>query len=311
MIRRAVQPDPIGVPDAAPEVGFCVLASGSAGNCSVLRVGDRLILIDAGLSPRRTRRAIADLGLASAPIAAVVLTHLDDDHYHAGWPAALGGETTVYMHRSHVGRARREGRLPRRADIFAEPFEPVPGVVFTPALIAHDSLGTSVFRVEFAGAAPGGTLGFATDVGRVSEPLVSVLRGVDVLAIESNYCPRLQLASSRPEYLKRRIMGGSGHLSNEQCRDAVDAIAPRRHVVLLHLSRECNEPGLAAAHHADAPYRLTVTSQHRASEWIGLCASRVERAGASAGPRRGSRAVFGSPQAEPMLWSDDRSPAQA
>lgn len=309
MTHDAAQPETGLGPGAVPDFGLCVLASGSAGNCSVLRVGDRLILIDAGLSPRRTRRAIADLGLASVPIAAVVLTHLDDDHYHAGWPSALGAETTVYMHRSHAGRARREGRLPRRADVFAEPFEPVPGLVFAPTLIAHDSLGAAAFRVELGGVP---TLGFATDIGRVSETLVAGLRGVDVLAIESNYCPRLQLASSRPDFLKRRIMGGSGHLSNEQCRDAVAAIAPRRHVVLLHLSRECNAPELAAAHHAGAPYRLTITSQLRASEWIALShgpRATVRPSGPTPRPLASRpRLVIAEPT--PMLWSDDPSPAQ-
>ncbi|XOV75295.1 MAG: hypothetical protein ACFHWZ_18080 [Phycisphaerales bacterium] len=51
--------------------------------------------------------------------------------------------------------------------------------------------------------------------------------GVDVLAIESNYCRDMQVASDRPEFLKSRIMDGSGHLSNDECLDAVHAISPR------------------------------------------------------------------------------------
>jgi phosphoribosyl 1,2-cyclic phosphodiesterase len=61
--------------------------------------------------------------------------------------------------------------------------------------------------------------------------------------------------------LKNRITGGAGHLSNRQCAEAVARIAPREHVVLLHLSRDCNRPELAAAAHAGASYRLTVASQ--------------------------------------------------
>jgi phosphoribosyl 1,2-cyclic phosphodiesterase len=73
------------------------------------------------------------------------------------------------------------------------------------------------------------------------------MRGVDILAIESNYDRAMQLESARPAFLKDRIMGGKGHLSNDECIDAVRAISwPREpeHVVLLHLSRECNCPGL-------------------------------------------------------------------
>ena len=69
------------------------------------------------------------------------------------------------------------------------------------------------------------------------------------LAIESNYCPVMQRESPRPGFLKARIMGGSGHLSNEQCAATVRRIAPRERVVLLHLSQECNEPAIAMGHH--------------------------------------------------------------
>ena len=83
---------------------------------------------------------------------------------------------------------------------------------------------------------------------------------MDVLAIESNYCPVMQRDSDRPDFLKDRIMNGAGHLSNEECRGAVSAIAPKREVVLLHLSRQCNTPEQATRYHAGAPYRVTVSA---------------------------------------------------
>ena len=107
----------------------------------------------------------------------------------------------------------------------------------------HDDGGTVAFRIE----TPAGSLGFATDLGRASGALIEAMRGVDILAIESNYDRAMQLESARPAFLKDRIMGGKGHLSNDECIDAVRAISwPREpeHVVLLHLSRECNCPEL-------------------------------------------------------------------
>jgi len=97
------------------------------------------------------------------------------------------------------------------------------------------------FRLE----SDAGSVGFATDIGRVSDGLVDLLRGVDLLAIESNYDRGMQLDSARPKFLKDRIMGGRGHLSNEECVEAVRAIAfpdEPAQVVLIHLSRECNHP---------------------------------------------------------------------
>ncbi len=241
-----------------------MLASSSGGNCSALRVQRQngaasLILIDLGLSPRRTRTYLAQAGLADTPIAAMVLTHLDVDHAYPGWVGKVPPEVRVHMHRRHLGRGERDGFIFRTGvEPFDEAFEPVPGVVFRPMLAGHDSLGVAVFRVEFPECSA--SLGYATDVGRPSDALAAHLRGVDVLAVESNYCPRLQLESDRPQFLKNRIMGGNGHLSNEQCLELTRRVLPRREVVLLHLSRQCNEPLLAASYHAGSPYRLSVAA---------------------------------------------------
>ncbi len=241
-------------------VSLVVLASSSSGNCSALIVGSgatrRIILLDAGISPRRTTLRFAELGLSRDQIDAIVFTHLDTDHCVPTWARFLPKHARFLMHKRHRARAERIGILSRRTTIFESDPVPLDGIAtLSPALLSHDSLGVAVFRIEFAG---GRTLGFATDVGAPTPNMVHHLKGVDVLAIESNYCPRMQEASDRPVYLKRRITGGSGHLSNEQTASLVRSIAPREHVVLLHLSRQCNTPDLAQRLHADAPYSLTV-----------------------------------------------------
>jgi len=252
---------PFGGPARVTTFGLCVLASSSAGNCSAMIFGQgrlrRVTLLDCGLSPRKTRIILSTLGLGLEHIDDVLLTHLDQDHFHPGWIKALPPHARFRLHERHRGRAKRDGVLSRRTLIFDAPFELSSGARVTPLLLDHDSLGVAAFRVDHA-AETSGSLGFATDLGRVTPPLVSMMSGVGVLAIESNYCPDMQLASDRPEFLKRRIMDGSGHLSNEECRDAVRAIAPARDVVLLHLSRQCNTPDRAASFHAGAPYRVTV-----------------------------------------------------
>ncbi|HHN78962.1 MAG TPA: MBL fold metallo-hydrolase [Phycisphaerales bacterium] len=252
--------------------GLCVLASGSTGNCSILRLrpdpasrATRTCLIDAGLSPTRTRRLLAERGLAMGDIDDIILTHLDGDHFHAGWKRARDCRATLRLHRRHTGRAQRSGSMMRRNEPFSERVELTEGVGFEPVLLNHDDLGVAVFRFTFP---DGGSLGFATDLGRPTDTLIDHLRGVDVLAIESNYCPRLQAASGRPAFLKQRITGGSGHLSNEQCHRAVEQIGPGSDVVLLHLSKQCNTRELAVRAHEGAPYRLTVSSHDTPTDWI-------------------------------------------
>jgi phosphoribosyl 1,2-cyclic phosphodiesterase len=244
-----------------------VLASGSGGNCTVLLPGGRrgrFWLIDAGLSPRRTRRLLRDADLSLDQLDGVLLTHLDWDHWHPSWRTRLPTGVRLLAHSGHARRGRLIGLLPESVESFTEDFAMGPDSRVLVHLVAHDDLGAAAFRFEL----PGGTLGFATDVGRVERGLITHLKGVDVLAIESNYCPRLQIESRRPWFLKRRIMGGHGHLSNQQSAAAVRAIGPRRHLVLLHLSRECNEPALVSELHRDALYEVTVTSQHWPTRWI-------------------------------------------
>ncbi|MEX2218773.1 MAG: MBL fold metallo-hydrolase [Phycisphaerales bacterium] len=262
---------PAGAPPspAASAAALCILASGSSANCSILAVWSagrrRACLIDAGISPRRAERRFAERSLSLADLDGILLTHLDSDHWHPAWARKLPRAARIHIHERHAGRARRCG-LGGRASPFSGAFELWPGVRVEPLLASHDHLGSVAYRFDFAPC--GSRLGFATDLGRVPEALVEHFRSVDVLALESNYCPRLQHASGRPWFLKRRIMGGDGHLSNDQCLRAVEAIAPTTHVVLLHLSQECNRPEICADLHAGADYALTISSQEAPTRWV-------------------------------------------
>jgi len=250
---------------------LCVLASGSTGNCSILRTSQSTLLIDAGLSPRRTRQALAAIGLGLGDLDAILLTHLDSDHFHVGWPKALPATVPVFVHCSHTARARQRN-LPRaNTESFNRSFSPAADVSIQVVLNEHDDEGTAAFRIGFD---DGATLGFATDLGRPTGHLVNTMQGVDVLAIESNYDPVMQLNADRPWFLKERVMGGCGHLSNEECQLLINQIKPRQHVVLLHLSRQCNDPALVCELHKACTYRLTISRHDEPTPWIPIYAAK-------------------------------------
>ena len=255
LFSQAIPPSD-GLPRASVTLGLRVLASSSAGNCSVLIRGDapmpRLTLIDAGLSPRRTTKLLAQMGYRLDQIDDVILTHLDRDHFYPSWVEALPRHAVFRIHKSHRRRAEKTGLLYRRTMIFDEqnPAEMADGITAHVASASHDQLGVAVFRFQVEHCATP-VLGYATDLGRVTDTLVDHLAGVHTLAIESNYCPKMQVSSGRPGFLVDRIMNGSGHLSNEESAGAVRAIAPTGRTVLLHLSRQCNTPELARSLHGD------------------------------------------------------------
>lgn len=261
---------------------FSVLGSGSGGNSSVLQWAGRSMLIDAGFGPRTTARRLRAAGIDLADLTAVCVSHFDRDHFRPTWMAALlQYRIKLLLHRWHLGDFERlpGARLLGRAGLLhvfdSQPFEVMASLTGTAVRLPHDMKGTTGFLFESAG----GRVGYATDLGHVPAELIHRFAGVDLLAIESNYDPQMQMQSGRPVFLKRRIMGGRGHLSNEQAFDAVRRIVDAspagcpQHIVLLHRSRQCNCPYVVRRVFNQDPRigpRVMLTEQRRRSRWLNL-----------------------------------------
>ena len=259
----------------------CVLGSGSSGNCTAVGGPGGTVLIDCGFSPRDTRRRMESAGLSPSEVRAVVLTHPDGDHLHAGWKRTLGGLAgpRLLVRGRHADAVLAMGWHRSWIDEYDAAFEAA-GIAFDAFPMPHDDLGSTALRVRLGDR----VAAHATDCGRETRGLVDFLTGADVLCLESNYDPPMQLASGRPQRLQDRIMGGGGHLSNAQAL----AIASRVHrahalsaVLLVHLSRQCNCPRLVerlwAGSAPELHARLTVTSQDRPSPPVEVSA-RAEHA---------------------------------
>src|SRR5262245_66476229 len=272
---------------------FCVLASGSAGNCAFLQADGFGLLIDAGLGPRYVAARLATVGATWRDVHAVVLTHTHSDHWK---DLTLGHlirqRIPLYCSpRHHNGLTRYDGYFqPLHANGLVRPMndgEPVelrPGLVCRPVAVPHDCEPTYAFRIDGPPGlfGPQWSLGYAADLGVARPDLVEAFADVNVLAVEFNHCEQLEQTSGRPWFLVRRVLGDKGHLSNGQGADLVRAVVRPstpgglRHVVQLHLSRECNHPALAAEFGRAAlsdvgsPATLTTARQDRATPIISL-----------------------------------------
>lgn len=270
---------------------MCVLGSGSGGNCSVVQYGADALLIDAGFGPVTTARRLHQAGLSLADVRGICLTHLDQDHFRPTWTATLlGWKMPVWVHRWHLDAMRLH---PVGVELIAaglvrtfheDRFEIVPSVEVSTVALAHDTKGTFAFHLR---SPEGARIGYATDLGHAPAQLVEAFAGVDLLAIESNYDPPMQLRSNRPLFLKRRIMGQAGHLSNEQAFELVCNVEKRspggnpQQIVLLHRSQQCNHPDRVREVFEQAPgvlARVTMTEQGRRSRWFNVnCVSHAEQ----------------------------------
>ncbi len=219
---------------------ICLLASGSNGNACLLEVGERRVLVDVGLGPRILARRLALLRLGVPDITDVLLTHEHIDHVR-GLAALTKKQPDL---RVYATAGTREGLLPElRRHVHrvraGEPFRMGP-LEARPIPVSHDANEPVGYRVE----TPDGALGYATDLGFFDHATVEALAGCETLVLESNHCPNRLARGPYPEYLKRRVAGPEGHLSNPQARSLVEALLHPglRYLALAHLSGVNNTP---------------------------------------------------------------------
>lgn len=281
-------------------LALCVLGSGSSGNSTIVRSAAGTILIDIGFGPRTTAGRLAGTGLSVADISAICLTHLDSDHFNRNWLNTIARQGIhVCCHETlvdpilHCAKADglKHDSLEKLQSLMRpfgrEPFLPLQDLRVQPIALPHDVAGSHGFVIDSAGH----RLGYATDLGSVPAALFEHFEDLDVLAMESNYDPQMQLASDRPWVLKQRVMGDAGHLSNQQSFAAVRHILNRcqkkgsplpAHIVLLHRSRQCNCPDLVRAlfaQDARIAERLILSEQDKPTGWIGGQHSRLSAGG--------------------------------
>jgi phosphoribosyl 1,2-cyclic phosphodiesterase len=241
-------------------VQFAMLASGSQGNAALLRAGPHGLLIDLGLRPRMLGHRLGSVGASWGHVSAALLTHTHGDHVS---DAALCG-----LARFRVPLLCHEGHLPRLAEYpgfarlgvlgLVRPYDDRPfltshGFRVEPIRLSHDGGPTFGFRVEVRPERRGQpvALGYVADTGCWWEETADALAEADLLAVEFNHDVELQRRSGRHPALIARNLGDRGHLSNRQASRLVSAVLDRsrpgsvRHLVLLHLSKQCNHPDLA------------------------------------------------------------------
>ncbi len=224
-----------------------VLGSGSSGNTAVIKGGGKTILLDAGLSARKTLQRLDRAGIDPAEISAVLLTHEHGDHA-GGLPVLLRTlRCPVYATRLTADEVRGQDERNVGADwkLFAtgqkftlETFE------ITAFSVPHDASDPVGFVIRSGTV----SLGVLTDLGHVNHSVVHHVTGVDCLFVEANYDEAmLQADAKRPFSIKQRIMSPHGHLSNRAAADLAVRAQTRslRHIILGHLSRDCNTAELA------------------------------------------------------------------
>ncbi len=229
-------------------VTVSVLASGSRGNCALVASSSTRILVDAGLSGRETFKRLKGLGERPEEISAILITHEHSDHVGGLQRLAAKLEIPVFLtegahHAWNRAMRDEEGKIPELPK--AEHFSPGRGfrvgdIEVSPFTIPHDAADP----VGFTFRAEGVKIGFATDLGKMTENVRDAVRGCSVLVIESNHDVEMLRSGPYPWSVKQRVMSRVGHLSNEALAEffSSDYDGVAEYIVLAHLSEQNNHP---------------------------------------------------------------------
>ena len=253
----------------------CVLASGSAGNCVAVRGGETTLLIDFGLIRKHALERMAEAGINPEDLKAILFTHDHVDHCKGLGVFIKKFPIPLY---ANDGTAEAIGRKFPQVTMSWTTFEngqsfQIGDFEVQTFQVPHDAADPVGFLLHQGGK----TFFLATDLGFVTTLVKTKLKDCDAAVVESNHDLEMLEQSDRPYSLKSRIWGRAGHLSNADSADFVSRCASGRlhHVMLAHLSHECNTSVLAERTMKEALARvgrndvkITVLEQERITPWF-------------------------------------------
>ena len=215
------------------------LASGSKGNCTFIEAGKTKVLVDIGLTVAELSKRLEIIGEQPENIDAVVITHEHIDHIKGLSVFLKNYDVRAYIHEEVILKLGNTLKLNLdKVSLIGKYYFSVNDVKFVPFDLPHDSINCLGFSVEYKS----NKVSFVTDLGYMPSRAMELVRGSQLVYIESNHDKKLMRDCKYPYIVKQRIMGDNGHLSNEQAANVVVELAKSgtKHFVLSHISENSN-----------------------------------------------------------------------
>ena len=223
-------------------IKFCSLYSGSSGNCYYINIDGNRILLDVGKSLKKIREALERLDENIENIDAILITHEHSDHIQGLKMLCKKHDINIYMTdktkseiQCLVDTINEENIVTFKA---GDKFD-IGCANIKSVKISHDAIDPVMYTFKDKND---NKISIFTDVGEITDTILENIKGSKLAVIEANYEENLLRLSRYPSYLKKRIMGKYGHLSNEEAGFLAKELVKNgtKKILLGHLSRENN-----------------------------------------------------------------------
>lgn len=226
-------------------LSFCSFSSGSSGNCYLIKSESTAVLVDAGISGKRILEALDATGTPRAQLAALLITHEHVDHTKSV-KTLMKKEQTLKAYANAMTWGQIDCPFCERQVTFetGEAFQ-IGDIMVKTFRVSHDA----AEPVGYTFSSGGKQISIVTDTGCMNEDIIAEIKDADILILEANHDVDMLKLGKYPWFLKQRVLGAEGHLSNEAAGETILRLLSEhnkeRQVLLAHLSRENNFPEMA------------------------------------------------------------------
>ena len=229
-------------------MNLCSIASGSSGNCIYVSSDNTQVLVDAGISKKRIEAGLNSIDSKISDMKGILITHEHSDHICGLGVLARKHEIPIYATKGTIEAIKGNksiGAVPEDlfCEITADEIFQICDLTVQPIKVSHDAADPVAFRIHDGRK----SMAVMTDLGNYNDYIIDKLKGLDVILLEANHDIKMLQVGKYPYYLKQRILGDRGHLSNEAsgrmlCRILHDNL---KKIFLGHMSKENNYEELA------------------------------------------------------------------